>query len=86
MKSSYYINLFVFLIFFTIESKAQAPYWNWASTAGGNNSDRANAITYSHDGNILVAGYFQDTAVFGNTTLGTINYGMSSGILMGAPF
>lgn len=70
-------NIFFFnFLFFYLQSNAQAPYWNWAATAGGNNSDRANAITYSHDGNILVAGYFQDTAQFGVTTLATVPDGL----------
>ncbi len=63
-------------ILFSIQSNAQAPYWNWASTAGGTNSDRANAMTYTHDGNLLVTGFFQDTVIFESTTLGVIGFGL----------
>jgi hypothetical protein len=37
----------------------------WASTAGGGNETAATAISRAADGGILVAGYFNGTAVFG---------------------
>ncbi|TSA49333.1 MAG: hypothetical protein D4R43_04035, partial [Sphingobacteriales bacterium] len=76
MKSITQYVIFLNFLIFTLYSNAQAPYWNWATTAGGNNSDRANAITYSNDGNILVAGYFQDTAQFGVSTIATVADGL----------
>jgi len=76
MKSNFFSIFILFFSFTVIEANAQAPYWNWAVTAGGTNSDRANAITYSNDGNLLVAGFFHDTVNFESTTVGALEYGM----------
>lgn len=68
MKKFYALVIFIFLF---QNSKAQAPFWNWAVTAGGTSSDRAGAITYTADGNLLVTGFFSDDATFGSTVLST---------------
>lgn len=54
---------------FTIQTFAQAPDWLWAKSAGGINYDRGEAITYTADGNLLVTGYFQESAAFDTTVL-----------------
>jgi len=41
----------------------------WVVKAGGAGSDNGNGITRDNAGNIYVTGSFQDTAVFGSTTL-----------------
>lgn len=76
MKKIIFILLSLTLPFVSYQLKAQAPYWNWAATAGGANSDRANAMAYTHDGNLLVAGFFQDTAIFESTSLGASGFGL----------
>jgi hypothetical protein len=53
----------------TIQIFAQAPDWEWAKSAGGISYDRGEAITYTSDGNLLVTGYFQVSAVFDTITL-----------------
>ncbi len=74
-------KLFALLIFVSAIqlANAQTPFWNWAVTAGGTNSDRAGAITYTTDGNLLVTGFFSDTSSFGATILGT---GASNGMFI----
>ena len=76
MKSNFFSIFILFFLLSVIKANAQAPYWNWAVTAGGTNSDRANAITYSNDGNLLVAGFFHDTVNFESATVGALEYGM----------
>ena len=76
MKSNFFSIFILFFLFTVIKANAQAPFWNWAVTAGGTNSDRANAITYSNDGNLLVAGFFHDTVNFESATVGALEYGM----------
>ena len=70
MKNFYCLLIFI-LIVQVENTNAQAPFWNWAVTAGGQASDRAGAITYTADGNLLVTGFFSDTANFGTTVLST---------------
>ncbi len=76
MKTIQLSSVIFLMCFLSFQSNAQAPYWNWASTAGGNNSDRANAIIYTADGNLLVTGFFEDSASFESTSLGAVDFGM----------
>jgi hypothetical protein len=48
---------------------AQAPDWEWAKSAGGTLGDGGRAITYGADGNLLVSGYFHESATFDTTVL-----------------
>ncbi len=50
-------------------SIAQSPDWEWASSAGGINYDRGQAVTYTADGNLIVSGYFIESATFDTTIL-----------------
>jgi len=54
---------------FTIQTFAQAPDWEWAKSAGGIYSDGGGAITYTSDGNLLVSGFFHESATFDTTVL-----------------
>ncbi len=47
----------------------QAPDFLWAQRGGGNGYDGASDITVDNAGNIIVTGYFDSTATFGNYTL-----------------
>ena len=77
MKSFFKLSLFIIFCFTIKTSSAQAPFWNWAVSAGGDGSDRAGAIIHSADGNFLVTGYYQDSAMFESTVLHTTDaYGM----------
>jgi hypothetical protein len=42
-----------------------AGKWQWATSAGGPGQDLASALTTSGPGELVVAGYFMDTAAFG---------------------
>ncbi len=54
---------------FSSQIFAQAPDWEWANSAGGTSYDGGGAITYSSDGNLLVSGYFHESATFDTTVL-----------------
>ena len=54
---------------FSFQIFAQAPDWEWAKSAGGIYSDGGGAITYTSDGNLLVSGFFQESATFDTTVL-----------------
>lgn len=41
----------------------------WARQAGGYYDDAALGITYDHNGNVYVCGYFKDTSTFSGTTI-----------------
>ncbi len=43
--------------------------WQWASKAGGFDSDRGKSINIDNDGNTYVTGIFSETAIFGTTSL-----------------
>ena len=53
----------------SFQAFAQAPDWEWAKSAGGTLYDRGGAITYSSDGNLLVSGFFVESATFDTTVL-----------------
>jgi hypothetical protein len=57
----------------------------WAQSAGGTNSDEANALAVDGNGNVYVTGYFQRTATFGNITL-TNNTGPSTNYIFVAKY
>jgi hypothetical protein len=46
-------------------------YWQWAVCAGGADWDESYALTASNTGVLYVTGYFDGSALFGNTTLST---------------
>jgi len=72
------LNIFfsVFLFIGIRGSYAQAPDWQWAKNAVGNNSESGNCITTDATGNVFVAGYFYSpTIIFETFTLtNTGNY------------
>jgi hypothetical protein len=41
----------------------------WARSAGAYQDDKAQAVAYDKDGNVYMAGFFNDTAYFGTTTI-----------------
>ncbi len=43
--------------------------WLWAMSAGGTNWDEGYALTSDRSGSVYVTGYFDGSALFGNTTL-----------------
>jgi len=45
--------------------------WQWAMSAGGTNWDEGYALTSDRSGSVYVTGYFDGSALFGNTTLVT---------------
>lgn len=65
----------VFFLIAPLFLNAQAPNWLWSRSAGATNGptnriDDARAITYTPDGNIVVAGYYQSLAIgFGNVII-----------------
>jgi hypothetical protein len=59
---------------FSSQVFAQAPDWEWAKSAGGTGYDGGGAITYSSDGNLLVSGYFHESATFDTTVLTSSHY------------
>ena len=65
------ISLFIALILNLQSSKAQQ--WEWVKQAGGFGKCKAYDITSDNEGNIIVAGSFTGTVVFGETKF--INYG-----------
>lgn len=40
------------------------PVFSWAQSAGGNGADRGNGVTHDHQGNVIVVGFFAETATF----------------------
>ncbi len=67
MKKRTFILLVLLLI--SVCAFAQAPAWQWASHAGGNDYDVGKAITVDDAGNSYVTGGFVGTATFGSYPL-----------------
>ncbi|MCK4360004.1 MAG: SBBP repeat-containing protein [Candidatus Cloacimonetes bacterium] len=62
------------LLFIAVLAFAQAPEWQWATQAGGTNSDGGKAITIDAAGNSYVTGTFRETATFGSYSLTSSGY------------
>ena len=71
MKKIILFSAIVCMLFFlSIVSKAQAPNWYWAKSAGGSNYDAGLTITTDANNNIIVTGIFKSSSItFGTTTL-----------------
>ncbi len=63
------ILLFTLFLMVNMLLIAQAPDWQWATQAGGSNSDTGFSISVDANGNSYVSGYFKETATFGAFTL-----------------
>jgi len=48
---------------------AQTPDFLWVAQAGGSNKDEGNSVSIDPYGNIVVTGFFNDSAAFGDTTI-----------------
>lgn len=58
-----------FLIVLALALAAQEYEWDWAVSAGGEDTDKAVCVATDSAGNSYIAGTFQGTALFGDTTL-----------------
>lgn len=65
-------SIIIAIILFSINSKAQAPVYQWAKSAGSTTADRGNTIGVDASGNVYVAGAFTGTADF-DPGAGTVN-------------
>ncbi|MFQ5627457.1 MAG: SBBP repeat-containing protein, partial [bacterium] len=63
-------DLDIFIAKYDLEGKLL-----WVQRAGGASEDKANSVAFDQQGNIFVSGSFDDTVVFGNTTLTAHNSG-----------
>ncbi|MEZ4746645.1 MAG: SBBP repeat-containing protein [Calditrichia bacterium] len=61
--------LFAGILVFPKTTLAQNGNFQWAIQAGGNGFDKATAICRDAAGNLILTGYFQNTATFGSTDL-----------------
>ncbi len=58
------------VLIFNLYSKAQAPNWEWAKSAGGTNEDFGRSVTTDASGNVYITGCFcSPTITFGSITL-----------------
>ena len=70
MKTKLLPALLFFCIF--IDAHAQTPNWLWATAAGGQFAEQADAICTDASGNVYATGYFSTSSItFGSYTLTT---------------
>lgn len=71
-------NLFfsaVIILFFTLQSFAQIPTWEWARNISGNTDDNCSTVTTDQSGNVYFAGDYRDeNIIFGTDTFVNTNY------------
>jgi len=61
--------ILILLLIFNVVLIAQAPDWQWATQAGGNDHGYGQGITIDDEGNSYVTGYFLGTATFGSYSI-----------------
>src|SRR5687767_1355573 len=54
-------------------ARAQSPPFQWVTTAGGADRDKALGIAVDGAGNAYMTGFYQRIATFGGTSIGTTN-------------
>jgi hypothetical protein len=60
--------VFLVILFLSVVLGAQSGF-EWVAQAGGENADRAHAIATDGNGNVYLAGFFQNSISFGTITL-----------------
>lgn len=69
------LRLIILLFLFIQEGRGTAQTWDWSTSLGGTATDALTAMEIGEDGNLFVAGSYQDEIAFGSTNLASIGEG-----------
>lgn len=70
----YCFGILIFLGMLTENSLwAQPQHWFWAHSGGGRGADQTSSIAADSAGNLFVTGYYNDSAVFSDVSVGSRN-------------